>query len=108
MPPDQASEKLQAALTVTREDIARAKNYLLGTSGGRTDELADEWLARLSPRALPPRACEDLLREATPELRQVAGRPAEFATAWRRASNSPHPPCTGPRTFHLCSGLAAV
>ncbi len=46
MSPDKASEKLQAALAVTREDVARAKSYLLGAAGGRTDELADEWLAR--------------------------------------------------------------
>lgn len=45
MSPDKASERLRAALGVTREDVARAKSYLLGTGGGRTDELADEWLA---------------------------------------------------------------
>lgn len=39
-----ATKTLADAVVVTREDIARAKTYVLVNRGGRTDELAERWL----------------------------------------------------------------
>lgn len=39
-----ATKKLMAAVAVTRENIARAKTYVLASGAGKTDELADRWL----------------------------------------------------------------
>src|SRR5258708_1582523 len=62
----EATKQLVSAVAVTREDIARAKSYLLKTEGGRTEELADQWLQEqhLSiPRAIDGNAanCTEVL-----------------------------------------------
>ncbi len=40
----EANAFLEEAVAVTREDIARGKDYLLNAGRGATDELADQWL----------------------------------------------------------------
>jgi hypothetical protein len=40
----EAAKKLAELVSVTREDIARGKRYVLSSGGGKTDELADSWL----------------------------------------------------------------
>jgi hypothetical protein len=45
MSPEEAGKQITAALAVTREDIARAKSWLMSSEGGRTHELVEEWLA---------------------------------------------------------------
>jgi hypothetical protein len=42
---DEATRMLLAAIKVTRDDIARAKAWLVEQVGGATHELVDEWLA---------------------------------------------------------------
>jgi hypothetical protein len=44
MSPDEASKKLIAAIAVTREDVARAKDFILAADETTTDKLAEEWL----------------------------------------------------------------
>lgn len=44
MSPDEASEKIVALVTVTREDIARAKAFALQSEESGTDKLAEQWL----------------------------------------------------------------
>jgi hypothetical protein len=44
MSPDEASKQILSALAVTREDIARAKNWLMKSRTGRIQELVEEWL----------------------------------------------------------------
>jgi hypothetical protein len=41
----QAAEFVQSKILLLREDVARAKNWLLGKPGGGTDELAVQWLS---------------------------------------------------------------
>lgn len=45
MSPDEAGKRVHEAVAVTREDIARAKAWVLQSEGGRTDHLVDQWLA---------------------------------------------------------------
>jgi hypothetical protein len=40
----EASKYLQEAVSVTREDISRGKDYLLKTASGAINEIADQWL----------------------------------------------------------------
>jgi hypothetical protein len=40
----EATQKLESAVVVTREDIVRAKSYVLKAEGGNTDELTDRFL----------------------------------------------------------------
>jgi hypothetical protein len=40
----EATKEVTSAISVTREDIARAKHFLLQTQGGKTDDLADRWV----------------------------------------------------------------
>jgi hypothetical protein len=42
---DEASNAVRLGIEVTREDIARAKEWLLDASSGDTEHLIDEWLA---------------------------------------------------------------
>jgi hypothetical protein len=44
MSPDEASKQILSAVEVTREDIARAKSWLLNSEAGQTYELVDRWL----------------------------------------------------------------
>jgi hypothetical protein len=44
MSPDEASEKIVASVTVTREDIARAKAFALQAKESGTNALAEQWL----------------------------------------------------------------
>ncbi len=44
MSPEEASKQIVAAIDVTREDIARAKSWLLKSEAGHTYELVDCWL----------------------------------------------------------------
>lgn len=44
MSPEEASKQIIAAMDVTREDIARAKNWLQKSEVGHTHELVDRWL----------------------------------------------------------------
>ncbi len=51
----EATKRLVDAVAVTREDIARGKSYVLESGGGKTDELADQWLREQGltiPRAI--------------------------------------------------------
>jgi len=41
---DEASSELTSAVAVTREDIARAKAFILASNGTETHDLAEEWL----------------------------------------------------------------
>jgi hypothetical protein len=55
MQEQEATKQLEGAVRVTREDIARGKSYLLEAGGGKTDELADQWLKEqglTNPRAI--------------------------------------------------------
>jgi hypothetical protein len=45
MSPDEAGKQILFALNVAREDVARAKNWLLKCEVGHTHELVDRWLA---------------------------------------------------------------
>jgi hypothetical protein len=45
MSPHEASKQILSALAVTREDIARAKAWLLKSQAGRTHELVESWLS---------------------------------------------------------------
>jgi hypothetical protein len=44
MQDQEATRLLEAAVSVTREDIARAKSFVLKTGAGKTDDLAARWL----------------------------------------------------------------
>jgi hypothetical protein len=44
MQDQEATRHLEAGVSVTPEDIARAKSFILKAGGGRTDDLADRWL----------------------------------------------------------------
>ncbi len=52
-----ATKQLTAAVAVTREDIARAKTYVLASGAGKTDELADRWLQEQNLRRLAKLDC---------------------------------------------------
>ncbi len=41
---DEATRLLSETVKVTREDIARAKAWLVQTKGGTTQQLVEEWL----------------------------------------------------------------
>lgn len=45
MSPDEASKRVCESIAVTREDIARAKAWVLRSECGRIDHLVDQWLA---------------------------------------------------------------
>lgn len=70
MSPEQAGKFVRAAVRVSREDIARAKNWLVqNCKGPRTTELADNWLHvqnLVVPRKIDTDApdCEDILAVA--------------------------------------------
>src|SRR5437762_1675957 len=44
MTPDEASQNLASAIEVTREEIARAKHFILGNGLGHTDTIAQGWV----------------------------------------------------------------
>jgi len=43
MTPDEAGKRVLAAIKVNREDIARAKVYVLRSGQTNTSTIADEW-----------------------------------------------------------------
>jgi hypothetical protein len=47
---DEANRHLEKAVSVTREDIARAKSYVMRSSEVDTDNLAEQWLSEQSLR----------------------------------------------------------
>ena len=88
MSPDDAGKLITAGVTVTREDIARAKTWLAKSAGGRTHELAEEWLTEqklVVPREvdtdLPD--CEELL---APIARAYSVRLAFYQAVWELVS----------------------
>jgi hypothetical protein len=79
-----ANKHLQDAVAVTREDIARSKDYLLKTGRGTTVEIADRWLAeqQLSmPRKIDGDASN--VKEVLDLLaRAISVKLALFQAAW--------------------------
>jgi hypothetical protein len=76
MSTDEAEKLLLAAVAVTREDIARAKAWLLNSGGGRTDHLVEDWLAE-QKATLPRNATIDLM--APDPSDQIAGYARAFS-----------------------------
>lgn len=81
---NEANKYLQDEVSVTREDIARGKDYLLKTTRGAMDELADQWLReqKLSlPRMINGDApnLKDVLDSAA---RAISVKLALFQAAW--------------------------
>jgi uncharacterized membrane protein YfbV (UPF0208 family) len=48
MTPEQAGAHITSALAVTREDIARAKNWIAQAKGHRPDQMANTWISEQS------------------------------------------------------------
>jgi hypothetical protein len=53
MNPDEAEKRVLAGAAVSREDVARAKTWLLAGDGGRTHELVERWLSEHNLRSDP-------------------------------------------------------
>ena len=76
MSTDEADKQVLSAVAVTREDIARAKAWLLNSGGGRTDQLVEDWLA--AQRAtVPLNAKVELMSPDCPG--QIAGYARAFS-----------------------------
>src|SRR5262249_23932441 len=79
-----AMNKLTAAVAVTREDIARAKTYVLASGAGKTDELADQWLQEQNlgiPRSIDCDA-PNLADVLTGVARAISVRLALYQAVW--------------------------
>jgi hypothetical protein len=81
---NEANKYLQETVSVTREDIARGKDYLLKTARGATDELADQWLREQNlsiPRMINGDApnVKDVLDSVA---RAISVKLALFQAAW--------------------------
>jgi hypothetical protein len=79
-----ATKKLTSAVAVTREDIARAKTYLLASGAGKTDELADRWLQEQNlgiPRSIDGDA-PNLADVLTGVARAISVRLALYQAIW--------------------------
>jgi hypothetical protein len=66
MNPEQAAADISSKLAMTREDIARAKNWIAQAKGHRPDQMADSWLKEQSvevPRKVDTDAgdCSEIL-----------------------------------------------
>jgi hypothetical protein len=88
MGPEKASEFVCLNVAVTREDIARAKDWILKTDGHSPREMADHWVREHKcevPKTidLALAGCEDLLKEAA---RSFSLRLALFYAVWELVS----------------------
>lgn len=100
MTPDQAEKFVVESASVTREDISRAKLWLLEHGEGQLDEKLEEWLgaqnARLPHRAtvyLEAESCEDQLKSFARTF--SLGR-AFCQAAWELVINGEMLPTGGP------------
>jgi hypothetical protein len=84
MSPEEASKLIIAAMNVTREDVARAKNWLQKAEVGQTHEIVDRWLHEqklVVPREVNtemPNCGDDLL----PIARAYSVRLAFYQAVW--------------------------
>jgi hypothetical protein len=88
MSPDEAGKLILSALNVTREDVARAKSWLLKSEAGHTHELVDRWLTE--QKLIVPKDvntdlpnCADLL---APIARAYSVRLAFYQAVWELVS----------------------
>lgn len=88
MSPEQAATVIQSAVVVTREDIARAKSWLLKSEMGQTHHLVERWLTEqklVVPREIDtdqPNAADLLL----PVARAYSVRLAFYQAIWELVS----------------------
>ena len=85
MSPDEAGKLVRESIAVTREDIARAKAWVLQSECGRLDYLVDRWLAE-QKEEVPLNAKVDLMVR-TPAAR-LPITPARSASASRSTKPS--------------------
>ena len=81
-----ATKKLMSAVAVTREDIARAKTYVLASGAGKTDELADRWLQEQDLGI--PRSIDGDAPNLTGVARAISVRLALYQAIWELVAAS--------------------
>lgn len=96
MSPDEASRFLLSLVKVEREDIARAKNWIMANDGSNVSGLADQWLKEQSleaPRSVDTSAatCADIL---TSVARCYSVRLAFYQATWELIAASVLLPAT--------------
>jgi hypothetical protein len=82
MLPQEASDRLVAAVLVTREDIARAKAYVLQAKESGTDALAELWLQEQGEK-IPKEI--DIDSSAAPEVLRLIARTCSLRLAMYQA-----------------------
>ena len=106
---DVAAKKVLESVNVTREDIARAKAWILGSEFGRTDTLVESWLAE-QKAAVPLNAKVDLMASDCED--QIAGfarafsiRLAFYQAQWELISAGELFPADGPNAWSASLGF---
>ena len=106
---DVAAKKVLEAVNVTREDIARAKAWILGSEFGRTDTLIEGWLTD-QKAVVPPNAKVDLMSPDCED--QIAGfarafsiRLAFYQAQWELISAGELFPADGPNAWSANLGF---
>lgn len=106
MSPDEAGKQIVAALGVTREDVARAKSWLLSSETGHTHELVDRWLTE--QKLVVPKDvntdlpnCGDLL---IPIARAYSVRLAFYQAVWELVNAGELIPAGSPTSWEASLG----
>jgi len=101
MSPEEASRQIIDAMNVTREDIARAKSWLLKTDGGQTPQLVERWLT--DQKLIVPREVDLALPNGDEVLLLIARaysvRLAFYQAVWELVNVGELIPATPPQRW---------
>ncbi len=112
---DEAEKRLREAIVVTREDIARAKAWLISEGGGRTDHLVESWLGQQTA-IVPITSKIDLMSPESGDqiahyARAFSVRLAFHQAQWELIASAEMFPVESPSTWepsleYKCSGIS--
>jgi len=112
---DEAEKRLREGIVVTREDIARAKAWLISEGGGRTDHLVESWLG-LQTATVPITSKVDLMSPESGDqiaryARAFSVRLAFHQAQWELIASAEMFPAESPSTWepsleYNCSGIS--